>query len=363
MNRYHTQLIEQMIEQTPKAILGVIIVSVVYVVTYVKYIPVEYLMVWVFSQVIFLLFRYKNIKNLEKFIKNNQTDEIQKHTRYFLIAMILSAILWNIAVLLGLLFAPTPYEILTLLMVVGLITGSVLAVSSLYTVYIVYFVIMLFPQFFIMASYGDRLHLSAAAFTLAYIPLMLMLTKSIYNNQVENILVKNSLQSSVDEFHALSITDSLTNTYTRRYFFETAKSHLTLAMCGTRPLSLLMIDIDYFKKVNDSYGHQAGDIVLTCFAEELQSLIGKKDILARIGGEEFAILLDNTSKNDALQFAEKIRQTIEEKVFMYGDIEIPITVSIGTAELSKNITSMEMLCKTADDNLYLSKKNGRNRVY
>ncbi|PHS32006.1 MAG: hypothetical protein COA92_07470 [Sulfurovum sp.] len=334
MGSYHTQLIEQMIEQTPKAILGVIIVSVVYVVTYVKYIPIEYLMVWVFSQIIFLLFRYKNIKNLEKLIKNNETDEIPKHTRYFLISMVVSAILWNIAVILGLLFAPTPYEILTLLMVVGLITGSVLAVSSLYTVYIVYFIIMLFPQFFIMVSYGDRLHLSAAAFTLAYIPLMLMLTKSIYNNQVENILVKDSLQSSVEEFHTLSITDSLTDTYTRRYFFETAKSHITLAMCGTSPLSLLMIDIDYFKKVNDSYGHQAGDVVLASFAQELQALIREKDILARIGGEEFAILLHNTSK----------------------------TVSIGTAELSKNITSMEMLCKAADDNLYVAKKNGRNRV-
>lgn len=248
MGNYHTQLIERMIDQTPKAILGVIIVSVVYFLTYLIFIPIEYLMLWVFFQIIFLLFRYKNIKTLEKLIENNEMLEIQKHTKYFFISMVISAILWNIAVILGLLFAPTPYEILTLLMVVGLITGSVLAVSSLYTVYLTYFIIMLFPQFFIMLSYGDRLHLSAAAFTLAYIPLMFMLTKSIYNHQIENILVKDSLQSSVDEFHALSITDSLTDTYTRRHFFDTAKSHITLSMREATPLSLLMIDIDYLKR-------------------------------------------------------------------------------------------------------------------
>lgn len=81
-----------------------------------------------------------------------------------------------------------------------------------------------------------------------------------------------------------------------------------------------------------------------------------------MGGEEFSILLHNTYKRDALKIAQKIRQTIEGKVFMYGEIKIPITVSIGTAELAKNSTSMEVLCKEADDNLYIAKKNGRNRV-
>ena len=276
--------------------------------------------------------------------------------------MLLSAVLWNIAVILGLLFAPIPYEILTLLMIVGLATGAVLSVGALYGIYIGYFSMMIFPQLFIMLSYGDPLHYAAAAFVLAYIPLMFPITKSIYNNQLENILMHDSLQRNIDKLYTLSITDFLTNIYTRRYFFDTVKSHIALSMRDSNPLSLLMIDIDDFKKVNDSYGHQVGDDVLIDVAQALQTLIRESDTLARMGGEEFAVLLYNTSHNDAIKIAQKIRQTIEEKVFIYDDIKIPITVSIGTAELAKNSTSIEVLYKDADDSLYVAKKNGRNRV-
>jgi len=91
-------------------------------------------------------------------------------------------------------------------------------------------------------------------------------------------------------------------------------------------------------------------------------LIRDSDVLARMGGEEFAILLHNTSNNDAIKIAQKIRQTIEKKVFNYDEIKIPVTVSIGTSELVKNNTTIEALYRDADDNLYLAKKNGRNRV-
>lgn len=91
-------------------------------------------------------------------------------------------------------------------------------------------------------------------------------------------------------------------------------------------------------------------------------MIRDGDILSRVGGEEFAILLHNTSHNDAIKIAQKIRQTIEEKLFNYDEVTIPVTVSIGTSELAKNSTSIEALYKDADDNLYLAKKNGRNRV-
>ncbi len=362
MRSYHPKLIEHMIEETPKSVVGVMFVSLIWLCAYVSYVPIKYLILWALLQIIYLLFRFKNAQTLKKLIENNETLKLEKHTKYFFISILLSAALWNVAAILGLLFAPIPYGMLTLLMIVGTVTAAVLSLGSLYAIYVSYFSVMFVPQFFIMLSYGDTLHYFAAVLVLAYVPFVLPVTKAMYDNQIENIRMHDSLQSKIDELHTLTITDFLTNTYTKRYFFDTAKSRISLSMRDGTPLSLLMIDIDHFKKVNDSYGHQAGDVILIGFAQELQSLIRDSDILARIGGEEFAILLHNTSNNDAIKIAQKIRQTIEEKVFIYDEIKIPVTVSIGTSELAKNITCIEDLYRDADDNLYLAKKNGRNRV-
>jgi len=362
MRSYHPKLIEHMIEQTPKSVVGVMFVSFIWLFAYVPYVPIKYLILWALLQIIYLVFRFKNAQILKKLIENNETLKIKKHIKYFFIGILSAAALWNVAVILGLLFAPVSYGMLILLMIVGTVTAAVLSVGSLHAIYVSYFSVMMVPQFFIMLSYGDTLHYFAAVLVLAYVPFVLPVTKAMYDNQIENIRMHDSLKSKIDALHTLSITDFLTNTYTKRYFFDTAKSRISSSMRDGTPLSLLMIDIDHFKKVNDSYGHQAGDLILIGFAQELQSLIRDSDVLARIGGEEFAILLHNTSNNDAIKIAQKIRQTIEEKVFIYDEIKIPVTASIGTSELVKNSTSIEALYRDADDNLYLAKKNGRNRV-
>ena len=362
MCRYHTKLIEHMIKQTPKSIVGVVLVSFVWLYAYVSYVPMKYLILWASLQIIYLLFRFKNAQTLEKLIENNETLKLEKHIKYFFIATVLSALLWNLALILGFLFAPIPYEIFFLLIIVGTVTAAVLSFGSLYAIYVSYFSIMMIPQFFIMLSYGDTLHYLMAVLVLAYIPFVLPVTKAMYENQKKNIRIHDSLNNKIDVLHTITITDFLTNTYTRRYFFDTAKGRFAFSMRRGRPLSLLMLDIDYFKKINDSYGHQAGDAILIGFAKELQSLIRDSDLLARVGGEEFVILLDNTTNNDAIKIAQKIRQTIDEKVFIYDENKIPVTVSIGTSELAKNNICIEDLYKDADENLYLAKKNGRNRV-
>lgn len=286
----------------------------------------------------------------------------KKHIKYLFIGTVLSAVLWNVAVVLGCLFAPVPYEMLMLLMIVGTVTAAVLSFGSLHAIYLSYFAIMITPQIFIMLSYGDSLHYFSAVLVFAYIPFVLPVTKAMYDNQLENIRMQDSLKGKVDEFHTTSITDFLTNIYTRRYFFNIAKNHISLSIRQNRPLSLLMIDIDHFKNINDTYGHLVGDKILIEVAQALQSIIRDSDILARIGGEEFAVLLQNTSTDDTIKIAQNIRKVIEEKVFIFDDIKISVTVSIGTSKLAKNIINLESLYKDADDNLYLAKKNGRNRV-
>ena len=156
--------------------------------------------------------------------------------------------------------------------------------------------------------------------------------------------------------------DNLTNIYNRRYFFEISKKLIATASREHNPVSLLMLDIDLFKQVNDNCGHQAGDFILVGLVKELETIMRKGDVFARIGGEEFTVLLNNTSLKGAQVIAEKIRRTIENKVFSYNQTPIDITISIGVSELSTGNTCIEDLYKQADKQLYIAKNNGRNRV-
>ncbi len=362
MLHYHTKLVLRMIDQTPRAIIGIGIVSAIYLWTYSEFIPMSYLLLWIFLQSMFVLFRYKNARTLQKYIEEGNALKVQKHTTYFFISMIISVFIWNGAVGAAFLFAPTPYEILTLLIVVGIVTGAIPSLASMYHIYVIYFILMMIPQVAIMLSYGDLIHLSAAGLILTYIPLILALTKSIYDNQKENISIHDTLQTNIDELYTLSITDSLTHTYNRRYFFETAQNIISISKRNNQLVSLVMIDIDHFKNVNDTHGHLAGDIILINLVKEIKGLIRESDVLARMGGEEFAVLLHMSSLENANVIAEKIRQTIEEKLFTYQEFVIPITVSLGTATLVNKEGDIESLYKEADDNLYKAKETGRNKV-
>jgi diguanylate cyclase (GGDEF)-like protein len=129
-----------------------------------------------------------------------------------------------------------------------------------------------------------------------------------------------------------------------------------------RPLSLLMIDIDHFKQVNDRFGHEAGDRVLKFLANVLISAKRASDVVGRIGGEEFAILLPETSKEAALVIAERLRQLAQTCAPAIAGEKLDVTISIGVAAASIRTSGMETLCRQADQALYEAKRSGRNRV-
>lgn len=158
------------------------------------------------------------------------------------------------------------------------------------------------------------------------------------------------------DLHKLATTDYLTGIYNRRQFMELSKQQYLLADRYNQPISLMTLDIDHFKKVNDTYGHKAGDIVLEQFASLCQSLLREADILGRIGGEEFAITLYETSTEGAYFVAEKIRSKVEKSIFRVDDQEITCTVSIGIVTNLENDDSFENLLHRADDMLYKSKE-------
>lgn len=159
-------------------------------------------------------------------------------------------------------------------------------------------------------------------------------------------------------FENLSIKDPLTGIYNRRYLEEKLEEYMNLAQRHNRPLSLIMFDIDFFKHINDYFGHDVGDKVLKAIAKVVSENIRNTNIFARYGGEEFVILAPETTKEDAKILAEKLRSLIRNLHFEEG---INVTCSFGVASLEKHDTK-ETLLKRADEALYEAKKTGRNNV-
>lgn len=155
--------------------------------------------------------------------------------------------------------------------------------------------------------------------------------------------------------------DSLTNLYNRRIFLECLHKNKSRAIRMKTPLSLLVLDIDNFKAINDSYGHLAGDQVLIDFAKNIQENLRKEDVIGRMGGEEFAIFLPNISEEAAITFAERLRSIIEAKPVSTSKGVINYTISIGITNIESQ-TSIEQAMDAADSAMYEAKRSGRNRV-
>ena len=179
------------------------------------------------------------------------------------------------------------------------------------------------------------------------------------------VAIKEDISARIEAeqtLRQLATTDTLTNTLNRREFFSLANLAFATAKETGRPFSILMMDADEFKNVNDRYGHQAGDEVLRGISELIKLSIREGDYLGRYGGEEFAVALPSTNLESAMQIAERIRLHINDKKFMSGNNIIPVTISIGVATLTDE-TTIDGLMFKADMALYQAKHNGRNRVF
>ena len=158
-------------------------------------------------------------------------------------------------------------------------------------------------------------------------------------------------------------TDALTRLYNKGYLHEALEAEFKRAKALHSELAVIFFDLDFFKKVNDTHGHDAGDYVLKEIAGLIRGgHVRPKDVFARNGGEEFVILLANTGLKPALDMGERIRSAVESHAFIYEGKRLPITISIGVAEMRSDIESAQTLLKAADKALYAAKLGGRNRV-
>lgn len=183
-----------------------------------------------------------------------------------------------------------------------------------------------------------------------------------------NTVLKFSLQDQLEEQYQRSIyesatRDGLTRIFNKKYFLDTLRKEFAYCLRHRVPLSLVMFDVDHFKKINDTYGHQAGDFVLVRIAQRVNETIRTEDLYARYGGEEFALMLRETAEEQAFICAERCRRAIDLTDFNFNGIPIKVTISLGVATLlDSDFVQPEDLIACADKYLYRAKNGGRNRV-
>jgi diguanylate cyclase (GGDEF)-like protein len=174
------------------------------------------------------------------------------------------------------------------------------------------------------------------------------------------ISIKNSLLH--EEIKRMAITDGLTGLFNHKHFHKRLSRELGRFQRTSRPLSLLLMDIDFFKKINDTYGHPAGDEVLRGVAGIVMETIREVDVAARYGGEEFAAVLIDTDKRGAARLAERLRKNIQKTRFEAEGHTISVTASIGISSCGEDAEQTEEIIALADRALYRAKEGGRNRV-
>jgi diguanylate cyclase (GGDEF)-like protein len=168
--------------------------------------------------------------------------------------------------------------------------------------------------------------------------------------------------SLFNEIKTLSIHDGLTGIYNHAFIVEALKDEVERSKRYGSLLSVVLFDIDDFKKVNDTYGHLAGDAVLQKLAELFKGSLRAIDIVGRYGGEEFLAMLPETDGINGYIVAERFRERIEKETFAYGEETIKITISGGVAQYTSGM-DVNKLIKVADDNLYTAKREGKNRIF
>ncbi len=166
-----------------------------------------------------------------------------------------------------------------------------------------------------------------------------------------------------DLLYRMAVTDELTGLFNRRMFFEVGAKYLQLAIRHGKPLSVVMMDLDHFKRVNDRHGHQTGDIVLRLIGQVLMASVRESDVVARLGGEEFGLLLPETRREEAMPVVQRIQQSLAAAL-RQSDLpaDARITMSVGVTLSSSNDEVLDSVMLRADRAMYAAKQNGRNRI-
>ncbi len=285
------------------------------------------------------------------------------NNRTFIVSVLLTALLWGLgsAYFLGQRGEPALHAIM-LICTVGFCAGGVMSFMPLLYLAVAYNVLMLVPAIGAIFLKGDMPTLGSAMILYsAYLVLITLRGNAEYWKALEN---ENLLEEKSRELEKASRTDVLTGLYNRRYFDELFELEWGLSSRRKTPLTLLICDIDHFKQVNDTYGHQAGDAYLKLVSSHLQTVFQREsDVVARYGGEEFVVLLPDRDAEQTRDLAERFRKNIAEAVLEYQGEKIQTTISTGISScIPGSDMTRDAFLTRADNVLYEAKDSGRNRT-
>jgi diguanylate cyclase (GGDEF)-like protein len=224
----------------------------------------------------------------------------------------------------------------------------------------------------ILESKTNFLYTITIITAIVFIFIIIFTINSIYSREISIIELNKILEKKVNnrtkelsdankKLLEISTIDYLTNLPNRRHFFEMGLKSFHIAKRENSDLSVICIDIDLFKNINDTYGHNIGDEILKLVSSNMNKYIRKSDVIARIGGEEFSILLNNANEENAYVLAEKIRTQIESSIYKNDKIEIKTTISLGISQLRAEDDDLDSIIIRADKALYEAKNTGRNK--
>lgn len=277
----------------------------------------------------------------------------------YAITLMLSSLTWGLGAILVMPAQSLLHQAVVLYVMIGLAGGAVSNYSSYRYMAVGSMLSVLLPSTLWLLFQGGVIPIGMAACAIIFMVASLRTTGVLATALYRSFQLTHELERARADYEQQARTDALTGLNNRRAFFDQGAQLLSYCERNDMPMSAVVLDADHFKAINDSHGHAVGDAMLRHLAHLMQATLRKSDLCGRIGGEEFAILLPDTSLQAACILAEKLRQVIMESPLAYKEVTYPLTVSVG---VSNEGGGLDGLIHRADVALYRAKAEGRNRV-
>ncbi len=291
--------------------------------------------------------------------KRPQGTEILAWSRPYLITLLLASVAWGLGAVYIMPASSELHQAIIYYFLMGMSGGAVAVYSAQRGLTVMTIVFVLSPATLWLLMQGRLTSVIMAIAALLFIIAVLRAGKVLSDTMHRSFLLSHELKKAKEKAENIAEIDDLTNIGNRRAFFRAGRTFIEHSKRTNDSLALIVMDMDYFKVINDSHGHSAGDEALVHIGKLLSSNVRTSDVCARIGGEEFGRLLPGTKLEGAVSLAEKLRRTIEESPLVFDSEEIPLTASFG---VSTGTSDLDDLYRSADTALYEAKAAGRNLV-
>jgi len=279
--------------------------------------------------------------------------------RGYAVTLLMTTSLWGLGVMWISMESSLVHQLIAFMFLLGMAAGAFSHYSARRYMVVGAMGTILLPTIALFLLSGESMKFSLGIVALLYMGLLVRACTVLSRAQSDNFALTHRLSVAKQKAELMAQTDHLTGLDNRRAFFARSQTLANYCERNKLPLSIAMIDADYFKQINDQYGHAVGDAVLCALANQLRRSLRKSDVCGRMGGEEFAVLLPDTSLAEATELAERFCKAYAATPIRSADVEVGNTVSVGVASDGYDI---EHLLQCADEALYLAKAAGRNRV-